>query len=311
MSSSDSLSFLLMKRLVQIFVAAMTAVLLQSVVVAADKQIVFVAGKPSHGPGAHEHNAGVQLLENCLKNIPGVKTKIHLNGWPEDDKFFDGADAVILYMDGGPSHPLLQEDRLEKLAARMQKGVGLGCIHYAVEPTKEKGQDEFLKWIGGAFEANWSVNPHWTADFKTLPEHAITRGVKPFSINDEWYFHMRFREGMKGVTPILTAIPTDDTMSRPDGPHEGNPTVREEVKNHVPQTVMWAAEREGGGRGFGFTGAHVHNNWGDPNFRKLVLNAILWTANVVVPKFGVNCQVKDEDMKRNLDPKGGEKKKKR
>ena len=38
-----------------------------------------------------------------------------------------------------------------------------------------------------------------------LPEHAVTRGVKPFTINDEWYYHMRFVDGMTGVTPIVSA----------------------------------------------------------------------------------------------------------
>ena len=37
------------------------------------------------------------------------------------------------------------------------------------------------------------------------------------SIYDEWYFHMRFRDGMKGVLPILSAVPPASTMSRPDG----------------------------------------------------------------------------------------------
>ncbi len=46
-----------------------------------------------------------------------------------------------------------------------------------------------------------------------LPEHPITRGVKPFKINDEWYYHMRFREEMEGVTPILTDLPPDATLT--------------------------------------------------------------------------------------------------
>ena len=72
-------------------------------------------------------------------------------------------------------------------------------------------------------------------------------------------------------------------MNRPDGPHEGNPAVREAVKRGEPQIVAWACERPDGGRGFGFTGGHYHRNWGNDNFRKLVLNAILWTAKVEVP----------------------------
>lgn len=275
---------------------------------AADKKVVLVAGVPSHGPGAHEHNAGVQLLKKCLDEVPGIKTEIHLNGWPEDKNFFNGADAVVLYMDGGEAHPLLQDDHLQQLGALMKRGVGLAGLHYAVEPTIEKGEKEFLDWIGGAFEINWSVNPHWDADFKTLPKHPITRGVKPFKLNDEWYFNMRFRDGMKGVTPILTAVPTPDTVSRKNGTHEGNEVVRELVRSGEPQTVAWAVTREDGGRGFGFTGAHEHKNWSNEDFRKIVLNAILWIAKAEVPKNGVECAITDEDLQKNLDPKGEKKK---
>jgi hypothetical protein len=67
--------------------------------------------------------------------------------------------------------------------------------------------------------------------------------------------------------------------------------------------VAWAYERPAGGRGFGFTGAHYHRNWGDPNFRTLVLNALVWTAGGEVPTDGVQCDVTPEDLKQNLDPK--------
>lgn len=290
------------------FFALALSLLLTATAGAADKKIVLIAGKPSHGPGAHEHNAGVLLLKKCLDGVAGVKAEPHLNGWPEDETIFNGADAIILYMDGGPNHPAIQSDRLQKLDALMKRGVGLACLHYAVEPTIERGEKEFLNWIGGAFEINWSVNPHWDAEFKTLPKHPITRGVKPFTINDEWYFNMRFRDGLKGVTPILTAIPPESTMSRPDGTHHGNPAVRAAVKRGEPQHVAWASERENGGRGFGFTGAHVHNNWGNEDFRKTVLNAILWIAKAEVPKNGVESQITAEDLQKNLDPKGVKKK---
>ena len=32
---------------------------------AADTKIVLIAGKPSHGPGAHEFNAGTKLLSSA------------------------------------------------------------------------------------------------------------------------------------------------------------------------------------------------------------------------------------------------------
>ena len=96
----------------------------------------------------------------------------------------------------------------------MDQGIGMACIHYGVEVPKGPSGEAFLKWIGGYFEPHWSVNPHWTANFKSFPEHAITRGVQPFEINDEWYYHMRFPEGMDGVTPILTDLPPRETSRR-------------------------------------------------------------------------------------------------
>ncbi len=50
-----------------------------------------------------------------------------------------------------------------------------------------------------------------------------------------------------------------------------------------PQVVAWAYERPGGGRGFGYTGGHYHANWDEPNARRLVLNAIEWTAGAAQP----------------------------
>jgi len=267
-----------------------------------NRKIVLVAGHRSHGPGDHEFNAGVILLNKCLDGVPGVVAVHYLNGWPKDPSAFDNADAILFYMDGGDGHPLIQGDHLLQINKLARKGVGIACAHYAVEVPKDRGGPELLQWIGGYFEAHWSVNPHWTAKFDHLPKHRITRGVKPFEINDEWYYHMRFRENMDHVTPILTAIPPASTLDRPDGPHSGNPTVRSKIGQ--PQHVAWAVEREDGGRGFGFTGGHFHRNWGNDNFRKLVLNALLWTAKAEVPENGVECNVTDEDLKANLDPKG-------
>ncbi|MBL8848311.1 MAG: DUF1080 domain-containing protein, partial [Planctomycetaceae bacterium] len=154
------------------------------------KKVVFVAGKPSHGAGQHEHNAGCRLLAMLLNRsreahgTPVIAT-VYQNGWPQDPTAFDNADTVVSYCDGGQGHYLNQHledfDDLVK-----ERGVGLVCIHYAVETTAGDCGDHFLNWIGGFFEPHWSVNPHWTPNFKTLPNHAITRGVSPFEINDEW-----------------------------------------------------------------------------------------------------------------------------
>jgi hypothetical protein len=274
----------------------------------ARKKIVFVAGTPSHGFGQHEHRAGCLLLAKALNDSGLVQAKVTAGGWPTDESVLDDADAIVIYADGGAKHPMISNSQhpqsLEHLGNLMHKGVGLVCLHYAVEVPKGPAGDALLDFIGGYFEPYWSVNPHWVADYKSLPDYAIARGVKPFSINDEWYYHMRFRPGMDGVTPILSALPPASSLSRTDGPHSGNPDVREAVKNGEPQHMAWACQRTDGGRGFGFTGGHFHWNWGDNDFRKTVLNAIVWSAKLDVPADGVPSKTPTiDELMANLDPK--------
>lgn len=263
-----------------------------------EKRIVFLAGNPSHNYGSHEHYAGCRILAASLQeNLKGVKCEVYRGGWPSDESVLDGADTIIMYADGGGGHPAIPHQK--KLGELMAKGVGLVCLHYGVEVPKGEPGDNFLKWLGGYFETDWSVNPHWVAEYKSLPVHPITRGVPPFKANDEWYFHMRFPEGMKNVTPILTAVAPESTMQRADGPHSGNPHVRKEVAAGIPQHTAWAFERTDGGRSFGFTGGHFHWNWGRPEILKLVSNAIAWTAKVEVPENGVGVKPEGVEQLKN------------
>ena len=122
---------------------------------------------------------------------------------------------------------------------------------------------------------------------------------------------MRFPEDMRGVTPILYAVPPAETMRRPDGPHSGNPVVRREVAEGVPQVTAWAFQRPNGGRSFGFTGGHYHWNWGRPEILRLVSNAIVWTAHGAIPEGGLDIHApaletlvrdQDEQPPKNFDP---------
>ncbi len=277
-------------------------------------KLILVAGKPSHPPRMHEFNAGVQLLAKCLQAVPQLDTICVLNGWPREEHVFDGADAVVFFMDGGAGHEVVQqgERRLNMVDKWARQGVGLGFMHYGVEVVADQAGDQFKRWIGGHYEHMFSCNPIWEPTFNHFPDHPITRGVQPFTIKDEWYFNMRFIADMPGnqstevqgmkFVPILVAAPSDDVR---DGPYvyPNGPYQHIQAAKGRAEAMMWAVERSDGGRGVGFTGGHFHDNWGNNEFRKVVLNSLLWLAKVPVPEQGVESTLTTADLDANLDPK--------
>jgi type 1 glutamine amidotransferase len=266
------------------------------------KKVVFISGKPSHGRMKHEHRAGNMILAKRLNEsgLPIEAVVLEDIGYPKDESVLEDASTIVIFCTGHGGH--LLNPKLKEFDALMKKGIGVIMIHWATEAVSGAPGDKFLEWMGGFCDLNWSVNPHWKPNFKPRP-HPIWNGVQPFSVDDEWYYHMRFVEDRTGFTPILTDVPPMETLKRPDGMRSGNPAVRKAVANGETQHVAWAYERTSGGRGFGFTGGHNHDSWQEDNYRKVMLNAILWTAGMDVPKNGVTSSAPDHvEIESNLDP---------
>jgi len=237
------------------------------------RKVVLIAGKASHGEGCHEWEQDVQLLKQALDNavrqgqIEPLRIDIYKNGWPENPAVLDDADAIVFLSDGFADHPLKEPQRAAKIRTLAKRGVGLAFIHYAVEPPEGGGAD-FLEWIGGCYERGYSQNPQNTVAVSPVKNgHPICRGCSGYVAEDEWYFDIRMRADNPRVVPILTGkLP-------PWAPQD--------------KVLAWAFTRDGGGRGFGFTGGHYDRNWRMEPFRKLILNAILWVAKAEIPQNGV------------------------
>jgi hypothetical protein len=114
---------------------------------------------------------------------------------------------------------------------------------------------------------------------------------------------MRFRDNMAGVTPILSAVPPDRTRQGKDDAHGGNPFVRADLGKAVKETVLWVSENKNGTRGFGCTGAHDFVNFWQDDFRKVLLNSIVWIAKIDVPEGGVKSQRPDAEVYLHQDEK--------
>lgn len=262
-------------------------------------KVLMIAGARSHGYGAHEHYAGLKMLEESVLEASDNVTVEVVRGWPKDASKIDSADAIVVYSDGGKRHVAM--DHRDEIREVLQRGGGLVALHYAVEMLPGESGEEWTDLLGGHFEVDYSVNPHWVAEFQSLPDHPVASNVKPFHAEDEWYFHMRFSDKGK-VTPLLQAVAPEETMRRADGPHSGNPSVRKSVAAGELQTVAWAFEPETGGRAVGFTGGHYHWNWAQEPMRRLVTNAIRWAAgDKVEPNAEPLPSVTTEDLLENQD----------
>ncbi len=247
------------------------------------KKIVLIAGPiTGHGKHTHEYEKSVILLKHLLDRSPSTKGKVtvetHFKGWPTDEKTLDDAATIVMISDGGDrnatDHPLYVGERFQTLERQMKRGCGFVQFHWTTfNPSRV--HDQITEWVGGYFDyekgpaANkwFSAISTWDASV-TLgnSEHPVARGVKPFTAREEFYYNLRFRDGDDRVKPIW--------LTKPPG----------QQKDHV---VAWAVERKDGGRGFGTTGGHFFQNWWDDNFRRTILNAIVWTAGVDVPAGGV------------------------
>src|SRR5437660_6407470 len=250
------------------------------------KKIALVAGPiTGHPKEAHEYEKNVILLKHLLDTSPDLQSKVrveaHFHGWPDDPSTLDDADTIFLTSDGTDreekNHPLYVDDHWQVIERQMKRGCGLVFFHWSTF-SPMRVHDQIAEWVGGHFDYETGNAPnHWYSAIQTwqaesklgTPGHPILRGVKPFTTQEEYYYRIRFRENDPRLKPIIVTHPPKETNDF---------------------AVGWAVDRADGGRGFGFTGGHFYANWWNADFRRLILNAIVWTAKLAVPQNGVRSQ---------------------
>ena len=247
------------------------------------KKIVLIGGAKSEGPARHDYPNGIRVLKTILESSPDAQGKLTVDaypdGWPKDPAALDGAATIVWYFDGLDKHPLLDAAYKAQFKAAMKRGVGLVVLHQA--STVPPGDDLGLPhWLGGARYGMFDRTTESVELASATPAHAIGNGVGAFAYRDEFYPTFRFRDG---VVPVLKA--TLHPQYR-----EGQYLVADTAQ---ASDVAWAFEREGHARSFGFSGAHYLESLDEPHVRKLLLNAIFWTAGLDVPEAGVRSGLND------------------
>jgi type 1 glutamine amidotransferase len=254
-------------------------------------KIVFIAGSNFYKPGEHEYIGGCAVLMDLVKQTPGVAPVLALD-WPKNPDTFKNAKAVVFYLDGGDKHPALKGGRLVQIIQLAEQGVGLVMLHQGVDISKDFGE-RMQGWMGAAWEKGHSQRAHWIDTYKSFPDHPTTRGVTPFKIDDGYLYKLRFVADMKGVTPLLRTV---------------NPKLKN-AKLDNNAIVAWTYDRADKGRSFAFTGGHLHASLAEEGYRRLLVNGILWSAGVEIPKTGAPVALSVTQLNQYLENRASVKEK--
>ncbi len=279
------------------------------------RRVLFLAGADdSHPPGTHEYAAAAIVLADALARSDvgsQVECEVHHGGWPADEAAIARADAIVLIAAGADQrredHPFLLGERMAVVERAMARGCGLVVIHWGLfvpgdDPTLEpeildaSPAGRFLSWIGGFFDYERGPPPNgWKSrivnrshavvavdvDFPE-PRHPVLNGFDyTLLIDDEFYDHLSFplpeRRKALHFTPLLARR---DSTGGNGSAYDPNPST-------LGDLIAFAVERPDGGRGVGFSGGHSLENYQPGRFQPFLLNAIAWTARLVIPPKGI------------------------
>lgn len=256
---------------------------------AAKTRIVLVAGATAKVDklGHHDYLGGCRLLADLLPQSPGVTATLVKEDWPDDETVFENAAAVVFYTDGGGKQAYLKTpERIARVQALADRGVGLVFIHQALDYPANSAEVA-LGWLGGIYVPGKSGRGHWLTRHDDFPKHPIMRGVTPWEVFDGWLNKLQFTPGMKGVTPLVWSSKE----------HAGKSA------GGAADIVGWAYDRPKGGRSFSFSGLDGHSAWSLPGMRQFVVNGVLWSAGVEIPSTGAPHQADEAKLASFLTPR--------
>ena len=254
------------------------------------KRVLIVGqGPDGHPYGAHEFMPGARVVERLLASQKSIVTTVVKadDPWPDGPVLLDKADAVVLLVTQGSEWMQVDPLRwaaIKRLAARQG---GIVALHWSVGAKDEKYIPGQLQLLGGTRGGSWRKYTVVTNDVKLLnTQHPTLTGLKDFRVYDEFYYKLELAKSSPGFTPLMSTHLDDND-----------------------ETICWAFERPDHGRSFGFVCVHFHKNWEREDYRRLAVQATLWSLKLPVPKEGVSVDI-DPKVLELPPPPPAEKKKK-
>lgn len=201
--------------------------------------------------GGHDHEASFYGLFEGYDDLDWLPVDTSANAFKNDLR--EKYDVVIMY----DFTRDLDDVCKRNLRDFVESGKGIVVLHHAL-----LNYQTWAWWsedvVGGRYRLqkegsspSSSVNNDQSIDATPASSHSVLSGITPFHINDEAYKNLYMSEK---ITPLLTTDnPTSDVNLAWIGPCKTSRVVAIQL-------------------------GHGHSAFGHPSYRKLVHNAIVWSA---------------------------------
>ena len=236
-------------------------------------KILFIGKEPDHPYGSHMYMHVSGVLAKCVELTPGVEAIVS-NGWPKDSATLQGVRAIVVYTNPGAEF-LLDSPYREDFEKLMESGVGLVTVHWATAIRQEDLDRLGRAWIGylgGFWVSNVGLSKGESTLTQLMPEHPICRGWEEYIVDDEYYLNPT----IKTAKPFLR--------------------IADPRNNGREVFVAWLYERPDNGRTFSTTLGHPYRNFQREPFRRMLVNAILWSAGEEIPQHGADVKLSEDDL---------------
>ncbi|QDU26510.1 Trehalose utilization [Anatilimnocola aggregata] len=249
--------------------------------IAADKapqQLLLLSQKPDGHPAAtHEYEPGQKVLAKLLRDVPQLEISlVRADGdWTDGPAIIDKADHCVLFVSEGAKWVNNDPARRHAFRRMAERKGGLSVFHWGMGTREAAHIDTFVQLFGACHGGPDRKYKFLETTVTPAADHPATAGLtKPFTIKEEFYYALKRDPGNKDLIPLLTArIDDNDEM------------------------VSWAWTRPDGGRSFGFSGLHYHNNWQRPEYQSFLAQGVLWTTQLPQPKsFPATLAVEDLEL---------------
>jgi type 1 glutamine amidotransferase len=238
--------------------------------------LLISQGPDGHPKGTHEYVAGQRVLAALLANVPQLAvSQVKADGdWAEGPEALAKADGAVLFVSEGAKWLNADPARRAAFADLAKRGGGLAVIHWGMGTKDAENIEPFVSLFGACHGGPDRKYKFLETQVSVLAnDHPATAGLDSFRIREEFYYRLKRQPDAKSFTPLLAA--------EIDGEQE---------------MVSWVWERPDGGRSFGYTGCHFHENWSRPEYQRLVAQGILWTLKIEPPAERFPAEIKVETL---------------